>query len=147
MSESRLPIHPYAQLFPPLTVTEFDALCGAILLRGLHEDIVLHEGKVLDGWHRYLACLAKGVTPRFRPYAGEGGSPLAFVVDKNLNRRHMTESQRALLGAKLRALFEEEAQLRQRAGLKQGSEFPVVENSLQRRNTKKKAGRMRKPRS
>jgi hypothetical protein len=132
MSESRLPIHPYAQLFPPLTVTEFEALCGAILLRGLHEDIVLHEGKVLDGWHRYLACLAKAVTPRFRPYAGECGSLLAFVVDKNLNRRHLTESQRALLGARLRTLFEEEAQLRQRAGLKQGSELPVVENSLQR---------------
>ncbi len=44
----------------------------------------------------------------------------------------MTESQRAVLAAKLKSLFEEEAQLRQRAGLKQGSEFPVAENSLQR---------------
>ena len=30
------------------------------------------------------------------------------------------------------SLFEEEAQLRQRVGRKQGSEFPVAENSLQR---------------
>jgi hypothetical protein len=66
------------------------------------------------------------------------GSPLAFTVDKNFNRRHMTEGQRTFLGAKLRALFEEEAQLRQRAGLNRVSEFPVVENSLQRRKHEEK---------
>ncbi len=70
--------------------------------------------------------------PRFRPYAGEFGSPLAFVVDKNLIRRHMTDGQRALVGAKLKVLFEEEAQLRRRAGLKKGSEFPVEKNSSPR---------------
>ena len=56
----------------------------------------------------------------FRPYAGECGSPLAFVVDKNLNRCPMTESQRAVLATKPKSLFEEEAQLRQRAGRKAG---------------------------
>ena len=65
MSESRLPKHPYAEVFPPLTAAEFDALCRAILLRGLHEPIVMHEGKILDGRHRYLACLAKRVSPRY----------------------------------------------------------------------------------
>jgi hypothetical protein len=40
----------------------------------------------------------------------------------------------------VRALFEEEAQLRQRAGLNRGSEFPVVENSLQRRKHEEKRG-------
>ena len=48
------------------------------MLHGLLEDIVTHEGKILDGWHRYLACLAKRVTPCFRPYAGECGSALAW---------------------------------------------------------------------
>jgi hypothetical protein len=130
MSEARLPIHPYAELFPAITSPEFDALCGAIAVEGLLEEIVLHEGKILDGRHRYLACLARQVPPRFREYAGECGSPLAFVVAKNLRRRHLTESQRALVAAKLKPLFEEEARQRQRAGLKQGREFPVIENSL-----------------
>jgi len=83
MSESRLPIHPYAALFPAMSSPEFDRLCGDISRNGLHEEIVVHEGQVLEGRHRYLACLAKQVPPRFRLYAGECGSPLAFVVTKN----------------------------------------------------------------
>ncbi|HMC88121.1 MAG TPA: hypothetical protein VKI17_01175 [Gemmataceae bacterium] len=62
-------------------------------MHGLQEDIVVHEGKILDGRHRYLACLARQVAPRFRDYAGECGSPLDFVVARNCCRRHLTESQ------------------------------------------------------
>ena len=116
MSETRLPIHPYAELFPPMSSPEFDQLCGSIATLGLEEEIVLHEGKVLEGRHRYLACLARKVTPRFRNYAQECGSPLAFVVAKNLHRRHLTESQRALLAAKLKPMFEEEARQRKQSG-------------------------------
>jgi hypothetical protein len=99
------------------------------LANGLQEEIVIHDGQVLEGRHRYLACLAKQVQPRFRPYAGECGSPLNFVVTKNLHRRHLTESQRALVAARLKPLFEEEARQRQSAALKQGKELPVRENS------------------
>jgi hypothetical protein len=132
MSESRLPIHPYAELFPQMFSPEFDRLCGDILLNGLQEEIVIHEGQILEGRHRYLACLAKHVTPRFRPYAGECGSPLAFVVSKNLHRRHLTESQRALVAARLKPLFEEEARQRQLAFLKRGDKTPVPEISRER---------------
>ena len=68
MSEQRLPIHPLAEIFPPMTHPDFDRLCGDIQQHGLHEEIVLHEGKVLDGRNRYWACLAKGIwqpAPRF----------------------------------------------------------------------------------
>jgi hypothetical protein len=132
MSEQHLPIHPYAELFPPLTLAEFERLCGDIEQHGLQEDIVVHEGKILDGRNRYLACLARGVTPRTRSYAGECGSPLAFVVARNLHRRHLTESQRALAAARLKPLFEEEARQRRVAALKQGSELPVGLNLGQR---------------
>jgi hypothetical protein len=86
MSESRLPIHPYAELFPPMTSPEFYRLCASILDIGLQEEIVLHEGKILDGRCRYLACLLKKVPPRFRDYAGECGSALTFVVTKSSSR-------------------------------------------------------------
>src|SRR6266849_2156250 len=76
MTESRLPIHPYAELFPPMTSQEFYRLCASIVDIGLKEEIVLYEGKILDGRCRYLACLLKNVQPRFRDYAGECGSPL-----------------------------------------------------------------------
>jgi hypothetical protein len=106
------------------------------LIEGLQEEIVVHEGKILDGRHRYLACLAKGVPPRFRPYAGECGSPLAFVVAKNVHRRHLTESQRAFLAARLKPLFEEDARQRQRSALKQGSASPVPLNLEEREKRK-----------
>src|SRR2546428_6777830 len=123
MSEARLPIHPYAAIFPVVT---------AIAWQGLLEEIILHEGKVLDGWHRYLACLIKQVPPRLRDYAGECGSALHFVLAKNIDRRHLTPGQRALVAARLKPLLEEEARQRQRAPLKQGTQFPVGENSPQR---------------
>jgi len=79
-----------------------------------------------------LACLARSVPPRFREYAGECGSPLAFVVARNLHRRHLTESQRALVAARLKPLFEEEARQRQQAGLKQGDQLPMSANLRKR---------------
>src|SRR5438552_1827226 len=47
----------------------------------------------------------QGVPLRFSPYAGDCGSPLAFVVSKNLKRRQLTESQRALVAARLKPHF------------------------------------------
>src|SRR5438132_10361625 len=138
MSEQRLPIHPYAELFQGMSHPEFDRLCGDIAVNGLQDEIVLYEGKVLEGRNRYLACLARMVPPRFREYAGECDSPLRFVVSRNLHRRHLTESQRALVAARLKPLFEEEARQRQQAALKKGSESPVGENSLPREKHEEK---------
>jgi hypothetical protein len=132
MSEDRLPSHPYAELFPLMQHPDFDALCGHIAANGLQEEIVLYEGQILDGRNRYLACLARGVAPRFRDYAGECGSPLAFVIARNVRRRHLTESQRALLAARLKPLFEEEARQRQLAGLKHVGPSIVGANLRQR---------------
>jgi hypothetical protein len=81
--------------------------------QGLLEDIILYERKILDGRERSVSCLRKQVLPRFREYAGECGSPLEFVVSKNLHRRHLTQGRRALVAARLRPHFQEEARQRQ----------------------------------
>jgi ParB-like chromosome segregation protein Spo0J len=61
---TEMEFHPLANLFPPLEEKELDELTADIRANGLRENIVLHEGKILDGRNRYYACLRAGVEPR-----------------------------------------------------------------------------------
>jgi hypothetical protein len=68
----------------------------------LKEPIALYEEKILDGRNRYRACLAANVEPRFVTFDGE--NPLAYVVSLNLHRRHLDESQRAMVADNIATL-------------------------------------------
>ncbi len=101
-------VHEAAKLFPLMVGVEFEAMCQSILTNGQREDAVLwRDGGVeylLDGRNRLRACEKEGITPTFTHYKGE--DPYGFVVDLNLNRRHLDESQRAMVGARLKAIIE-----------------------------------------
>lgn len=56
-----------------------------------------------DGRNRHRGCLDTGTEPRFRPY--EGDDPLGFVVSANLQRRHLSASQRAVLALTFEAEY------------------------------------------
>jgi ParB family chromosome partitioning protein len=92
-------IHPIANIFPRMPESELAALAEDIGNNGLLEPIWLFDGKILDGRHRYSACESAGVEPEFRQY--EGDDPLGFVISLNLKRRHLTESQRAMVASEL----------------------------------------------
>ncbi len=66
-SPPRLERHLLGELFPRLAEgsDELAALVEDIRVGGQLDKIVLFEGKVLDGWNRYVACLAAGKEPRF----------------------------------------------------------------------------------
>jgi len=96
---SAIGIHPAAELFPAMEAAEFGELVEDVRARGLLEPIVLYGGAVLDGRHRYRACLEAGVEPRFETY--EGDDPLGYVTARNLRRRHLSANQRALIAARL----------------------------------------------
>lgn len=91
--------HEYADLFPMMGTVEIARLSDDIRENGQADAIVTHEGKILDGRNRYQACLMADVEPSFTEY--EGTTPLVFVVSHNLHRRHLNESQRGMVGAKL----------------------------------------------
>lgn len=96
---TELTFHPLANIFPLIEGDRFDELVASVKANGLRNPIVLHDGQVLDGRNRYRACQVAGVDTRFEMFAG--GDALAFVMDENLNRRHLNESQRAMVAARL----------------------------------------------
>jgi N6-adenosine-specific RNA methylase IME4/ParB-like chromosome segregation protein Spo0J len=99
---SALEFHPLANIFPLLEGQDFAELVDDIREHGLHEPIVVYEDKVLDGRNRLRACTAAGIEPTFTAYTGD--DPVAYVVSLNLRRRHLNESQRAMVAAKLATL-------------------------------------------
>lgn len=85
--------HPLSAAFPAMPESEIEALAEDIEKGGQRDPGILFEGMVLDGWHRFLACQRLGI--QFRTAEFDGDDPVAFVLSKNLHRRHLTASQRA----------------------------------------------------
>jgi hypothetical protein len=94
--------HEYSNLFPMASESELSELKEDIRENGLIEPIILYQNKILDGRNRMIACMSEGVTPAFTEY--KGNDPLQFVLSKNINRRHLTESQRAAIAAEIATL-------------------------------------------
>jgi hypothetical protein len=104
--------HPLAELLPPMTEREYQNLKADMQANGLREPVTLYNDRILDGRSRYRACRELGIEPKFSEWDGRG-SPLQFIMSMNLQRRHLTTSQRALLGANIKQSFEREARRRQ----------------------------------
>ena len=107
---------------------ELEKLTEDIRQHGLLESIVTFDGQILDGRHRAQACEAAGVEPRFEEFVG--GDPVAFVLSKNLHRRHLTSAQKAAIAVEALPLLEKQAKERQRQAGEQfgrGQEQKLVE--------------------
>lgn len=113
VSGDGLRFHPLANLFPMIEGLAFGELVADIRAKGLIEEIVVLDGQILDGRNRYVAWRSLGGTDDelarnfmlvdFREDYPDA-DPLAFVLSKNLARRHLSESQRAMIAAKLASL-------------------------------------------
>ena len=93
--------HPAAAVFPALEGDELEAMIQDIDQNGQLEPIVELDGMVLDGNCRLAACRALRIEPKIKPWDGEGGTPIAFVISRNIQRRHLKPSQRAWLISQL----------------------------------------------
>lgn len=93
--------HDYANLFPMLGADGQDALRADIQQHGVREPVILFDGRILDGRNRYMAARDLGVDFPVVDFDGTDAEALAYVLSTNLHRRHLTESQRAAVAAKL----------------------------------------------
>jgi hypothetical protein len=102
-SSPEINIHPAAAVFPRMTASALQELADSIRASGLCFAITRDkDGLILDGRNRLEACEIAGVAPRFETYTGN--DPVGFIISANLKRRHLNESQRALIAPKLAAL-------------------------------------------
>lgn len=94
--------HPVADIFPMMSEREYADLVEDIREHGLLAPVWLHrDGRIIDGRNRWRACVEAGVEPETRTFVGPDESLIPFVVSLNLHRRHLTESQRAMVAARL----------------------------------------------
>jgi hypothetical protein len=59
------------------------------------------DGRIIDGRNRWLACQKAGVACKALTFKGGEEDLVAFVLSHNLHRRHLTESQRAMVAANI----------------------------------------------
>lgn len=94
--------HPVADIFPMMSDAELLDLVEDVRSHGLREPIWLHrDGRIIDGRNRAIACQQLGIEPETRVFEGDDSELVAFVVSLNLHRRHLTESQRAMVAARI----------------------------------------------
>jgi hypothetical protein len=106
--------HAVANIFPMMGEPEFSELKADIAKNGLKLPIWLHEGKIVDGRNRYKACLeVGGNVERFQDWDGVG-SLVEFAASLNLQRRNLSQSQKAIAAQACLPLLEAEAKARQK---------------------------------
>lgn len=91
--------HKFAELFPLMESEALAELIEDIRENGQRAPITTIDGAILDGRNRWMACDKLGIEPKLKEYKGD--DPLKFVLSVNLHRRHLNESQRAIVAAKL----------------------------------------------
>lgn len=103
--------HEVANIFPMMSADEFSALVEDIRANGQRQPIYIHDGKIIDGRNRYRACQQLGIEPDTRAWDGVG-SLVSFVVSLNLQRRHLSSSQKATVAMDVLPMLEAEAEER-----------------------------------
>ena len=130
-----IPVHPVASLFPMIGDEELQALADDIKANGQREPIIvayldeamLDEPVVIDGRNRFAACELAGVEPEFKYVMSLNDRELSpkviadWIISHNLHRRHLTTSQRAMVGQGYLAYLKEEAKKRQIEAVKRGN--------------------------
>jgi N6-adenosine-specific RNA methylase IME4 len=98
-------IHPVADIFPRMGDAEFNELVNDIAKHGQREPIWTHQGRLIDGRHRWEACKRLNITCESREHEGDESTLVEFVWSLNGARRHLTREQLTIALAKAREII------------------------------------------
>jgi len=111
-------VHPAASFFPLIEGEEFDALVMSIKTVGLLNPIVLKDGMLIDGRNRLRAILElqskhSSIKILTRELEVDVKSISEYIFDTNIQRRHLTPDQTAMIGYEILPLIQQEREAKQ----------------------------------
>ena len=98
----------YVNLLPQLSIQECDSLKRSIKENGQYVAIFVNRHNViLDGHHRFRICKELGIKPLITVKSFDNlDQEKLFVIECNLQRRHLNAFQRAELALKLKPILQ-----------------------------------------
>lgn len=115
-----LPIHPVAALYPMMGQDEMAELAKSIKAHGQHDPIktVMIDGiqTLIDGRNRLAACELAGVHPWIEDITEDVQNVGEYILDTNSSRRHLTQSQKAMVAQGYLVYERKESERRQTLG-------------------------------
>lgn len=117
----------YDKLLPRMSEEEFAELKISIQTEGQHYPIIVNEDlEVLDGHHRFRACVELGLEPDFEVRKFDDKLlEKKFVIEANLRRRHLNNFQLVELAVPLLEIEKALAKKRQSKGGKNGRDLQL----------------------
>jgi DNA modification methylase len=99
----RYEIHPYCELIPEMTSSEYVEFREDIRAHGLNKPIIVWQQHwIIDGRHRDRACEETKTGKRYIAFTGQSEREvLDFIISENIRRRHLSESQRAMIAVEI----------------------------------------------
>ena len=109
---SELKPHPHQNLVPAMSDTEYGDLLKDIKQNGILQPIdITYENVILDGHHRFKAAKELGIkevevrVPELIDISAD-----EYLISVALNRRHLSEGQKAVLANEYRKVISEKKQ-------------------------------------
>jgi N6-adenosine-specific RNA methylase IME4 len=113
---SELKPHPHRELIPPISPEDYANLLEDIKRNGILQPIdITHDNVILDGHQRVKAAMELGIEEvEVRIPELVGIDEDEYLISVTMNRRHLTEAQKAVLANEYRKILSEKAK-KQRA--------------------------------
>lgn len=87
----------------PYKPETIDDIANDMVANGYRHDrpVVVYEGSILDGRHRYEAALKANIDPIFVEFQGTKAEAINYVTSENVNRRHLSNPEKEFFYAQL----------------------------------------------